>query len=76
MTISTKTQEVIDQLRAHAYKHYEHNGWDFLVEAYEDYEIADVIGNATTLRGAIWKIMPTLKMKNEHRAEMKASCEF
>lgn len=36
-------------------KNYE-RGWDIIVEATERAEVAEMIGNATTVRGALYKV--------------------
>ena len=37
----------------HAAKNYERGGWDIIIEAYDENEIAEMVGGATTVAGAI-----------------------
>lgn len=56
MAQETKTtEELVQHVKAHALRNYE-RGWDTVVECYSDEDIAKVIGNATTERGAMAKM--------------------
>ena len=67
--VITSTERVlIDSIRAYAMKHYnDDDGWDFIVECYEDYDILSQIGKARTLKGAIAKLSGTCSALNERR---------
>lgn len=45
-------QQLIEAVKAHAKAQYE-NGWDTVVECYDDADIADSIGGASTVEEAI-----------------------
>jgi hypothetical protein len=61
--------ELITAIRAHAIANYNRQGWDFLVECYEDKDILEEIGTAKTLKGAIRKLLPTLRDQDDYRKE-------
>lgn len=63
----------IAAVRKHAVDHYNQNGWDYVVEAWDDEDIARAIGNATTLKGAIWNVGRAIKPLADYRADIKAS---
>ena len=64
------TDELLKAIRQHALENYNHQGWDYLVECYEDEDILEEIGTAKTLRGAIRKLIPTLRTLDDHRREI------
>jgi hypothetical protein len=41
-------QDLIDAVRAHANANWGKDGWDFLVECWDDEDIARAVGNAKT----------------------------
>jgi len=47
------TQTLVDFIKAHALANYEAGGWDVVVECFDDTEIRDTIGEATTEGEAI-----------------------
>jgi hypothetical protein len=63
---------LVDAVRAHAMKHYERGGWDYVVECWEDKDIAAEIGGATTEGGAIRKVGKVAKVLGDYRAEVRA----
>jgi len=64
--------ELVEMIKAHAIKNYNKNGWDYVVECYEDEEILEMIKGAKTFHGAKCKMAPILKIKDEMRREAKA----
>lgn len=48
--------ELVKAVRDYALKHYEQNGWDYIVECYSNEEIEMMIGKARTIKGAILKV--------------------
>lgn len=62
---------LVAAVRAHALVHYNEDGWDFLVECWEDHEIASEIGRATTVAGAIKHCRETVKLMNELRDDVR-----
>ena len=61
--------ELITAIRAHAIANYNHQGWDFLIECYDDKDILEEVGMAKTLKGAIRKLLPTLRAQDDYRKE-------
>ncbi len=45
--------DLIRAVKQYALEHYERGGWDYIIECYDDREIAELIGNAKTVAGAI-----------------------
>lgn len=62
-------QELIQAVRSHAVANYNKDGWDFLVECWEDSQIEEQIGNARTPQGAIKSCKRVVKMLSGHRRE-------
>ena len=61
---------LVSAVIAHATKHYEDgDGWDFIVEAYSDEEIAELIGDAVTVEQAIANVTPTVNDLGEREAD-------
>ena len=65
-------QEMIDAVKAHALCHYE-DGWDFVVECYDEKDITDVIGKARTCAGAIKKMKSEVVFVNRHAKEIRTT---
>lgn len=72
MTDRTPSPDLVAAVRAHALDHYETDGWDFLIECWEDADVAQAIGSAGTLEEAIEAVRPTLRILDERRAEVRA----
>ena len=64
--------KLVGAVRAHALKHYERGGWDYIVETMDDEDIAEEIGAATTEGGAIRKVGKIAKLLGERRDEVRA----
>ena len=64
--------QLVEKILEHAIANYSKNGWDFVVECYEDEDILEMIKGAKTLHGAKCKMAPMLKIKDEMRREAKA----
>lgn len=60
---------LIAEVRAYALEHY-NEGWDVLIECWENADIAREIGRARTLKGAIKKIKPGIELREEHRKDI------
>ena len=66
-------KDLIEAVKAHARNNYEQDGWDYLVECYSDKEIAELIGKARTVKGAIKKVAEVMKAKDDYRSEIQAT---
>ena len=45
--------EFIEAVREHALENYETKSWSYIVEAFDDEELAEEIGDATSVKSAI-----------------------
>jgi len=64
----TSTKVVVAAVQAYALAHYNEGGWDVVYETYEDAELAEAIGGATTLRGALAKLRGPVSVWAERQA--------
>jgi len=65
-------QELVAAVKKHAREHYEEGGWDYVVEAYDDNELAEAIGNAQTVRGAIANVRKIVGVQDSVRSDVEA----
>jgi hypothetical protein len=68
MKLTPKRQALIAAVRAHAAENYDAGGWDVIVECYDDEQIAEVIGRARTLKGALAKFATIIDVMSDRRA--------
>lgn len=64
---------LVEGVKAHALAHYNDGGWDVIVEAWTDDDIAKAIGGARTLRGALRKLSPTVAVWADRQADAENS---
>lgn len=69
--IAAHGRELIKAVRDHAQAHYD-EGWDVIVEAYEDSEIVEAYGDATTPEQAISRMAEIVELRNDRRQEVQA----
>lgn len=62
-------QKIVDAVKAHALAHYNDGGWDVIVEAWTDQEIAEVIGQACTVHGALQLFKPLVSIWADRQAD-------
>lgn len=67
------TPELIEAVKSHALAHYTDGGWDVVVECYSDDEVAEVIGKATTVAGALRKFAPLVDVWSDRQADARNS---
>ena len=65
-------QDLVDAVRAHALEHYNEDGWDYLVECWEDYEILAIVKGSTSEAQAIRKARKQVKVLGDYRNEIRA----
>lgn len=65
--------ELVAAVRAHARKNYSKGGWDILVECWDNADIEEAIGNATTEDAAIRACARTLGIMDDYRADIQAT---
>lgn len=68
-----KDQDLIDAVRAHAVEHYNEDGWDYVVECWEDYEILAVVRGSRNEGQAIRKVRKQVRVLSDHRDEIRAT---
>jgi len=71
-----KMKEMIEAVRAHAEANYERDGWDIVVECYDDAEIEELIvegGMPRTAKGAIKKVEADVKDRYEIYCDIAAT---
>ncbi len=64
-----KVSELVQAVKDYATEHYNDGGWDVLVEAYGDDQIAEVIGKARTVKGALAKFKPLISVWADRQAD-------
>ena len=68
--------ELVKAVRKHAMTHYEDGGWDYVVEAYDDADIAKAILGCKTASEAIAKIGSTLHVLDDYRKDIQAEADW
>jgi hypothetical protein len=66
------TDELVEAVKTYAREHYEDGGWDFVVEAYEDGEIAEAIKGCRTAKGAIKRMAEIVGVYDDRRTGAQA----
>ena len=70
--MKNETKILVDAVKAHALANYETGGWDYIVETYSDEQIAEDIGQARTVEGAIKKVKYWANLLGDRRADVTA----
>lgn len=65
--MATKIETMVQKVREYALAHYDQDGWDYLVECYEDAEIAELIGDASSTPWAIERCRKVMQLLDEQR---------
>ena len=60
-------------IKAHALANYEKDGWDYVVETFEDAEIVATVKNCRTIDGAIRAMLKRIKPLASYRAEIQST---
>ena len=69
MKLTAKRRELIAAVQDYAKKNYDVSGWSVIVECYDEQEIAEVIGRARTLKGALAKFATIVSVVGDRIAE-------
>ena len=64
--------DLVAAVRTHAVEHYT-EGWDIVVEAYDDARIVEIIGKARTVKGAIAKMSEVVEVVTDYRRDIEAT---
>ena len=67
---------IIKALKKHALEHYDEDGWDYLIECFEDDDILRLIDGATTLPLAIEKAGRVLRVMDSRRKDVESEGRF
>jgi hypothetical protein len=69
--------DLVNAVRHHAMANYDVDGWDYLVECYDDGDIIEIISDAeaTTVPEAIKAVHKEVKFQDDYRKEIE-STEF
>jgi len=71
---SEKKRYLMFEVREYAQAHYEDGkGWDEVVEAWDDDFLADQIGKAFTVNGAIKAVAKTVRLRHARAEEIRAT---
>jgi hypothetical protein len=77
--ISSRVWNLINAVKAHAMANYDNAGWDIVIEAYSDSELAELVQSCRTAKGAIARVADMLSIYTErrshHRAEAAAATD-
>lgn len=65
--------ELVAAVKAHARANYAKGGWDIVVEAYEDSELAEEIGEAATVAEAIAKVGEVVGTIRDYEDDIRAT---
>ena len=65
-------KHLISAVRLHAMMNYE-EGWDVVVEAWTDEDIAEVIGKARTVKSAIARVGKQVAIFNSYADDIRAT---
>ena len=67
------TAPLVEFIKAHALANYEAGGWDVIVEAWDDSQIAEQIGGARTEKGAVAKFANVIGVYSDRQADARNS---
>ena len=74
MTVTaTTTALLVEAVKAHALAHYTRGGWDVIVECWDDAEIAEQIGNASTVKNALAAFAGLVDVWSDRQADARNS---
>jgi hypothetical protein len=66
-------QRLVKAVKDHAMQNYDKDGWDIVVEAFTDRELAAGIGKARTERGAIAAVRKLVRVIDERRRDVQST---
>ena len=67
----TTTTEMIAAVKQHARDNYERDGWDYVVECWENADIEKAISGATTTAAAIQRVRKIVTALNDRRKDIE-----
>ena len=63
----------VSDLKQHALVNYNKDGWDYLIETYDDKEIAMEIIDCECYEDAFERVADNLKLLDDHRKEIQST---
>jgi len=66
-------EDICQAVRAHAAEYYTFNGWDIVSETFDDADILEAVGGATTLNGAYIRVGKVARLLHEQRREVQST---
>ena len=66
-------QDLINAVRHYAHANYNQDGWDYVVECWEDGDIMECLDGASTVKQAIANVRDALAPLAERRDEVRAA---
>jgi hypothetical protein len=66
--------DLVDAVRRHAMANYENDGWDYVVECFDDGDIIELISDADakTAKQAIKAVGDYVKIRDDYRKDIQA----
>jgi hypothetical protein len=71
--MTPKQRQMVDAVKEYAKDHYEENGWDYVVEAFDDEQILKVVQYCNSPANAIRAMEKTVKLLHSRRQEIEAT---
>jgi hypothetical protein len=63
-------KELIQEVKRHAIKNYNNGGWDYIVECFDDEDIAEIIKGKRSVKAAISAVKRHADILEERRIEV------
>lgn len=63
----------VEKIRAHALEHYNEDGWDYVVESFEDHDLLEDFGDAPDYEAALKKVLQHVKLLDSHRRDIRGT---
>lgn len=72
MAARLSVDALVSGVKSYALRNYDRSGWDVVVETMSDEEIAEVIGNARSYNGAIYRVGQHVRPFADYRSEIQS----
>ena len=69
---TTPRMDLVAAVRHHALANYNSDGWDYVIECWEDSDILEVIADAQTVGNAIDNVRRIVKIMAERRHDIES----
>ena len=71
--MTNEEKQLVERLRKHALEHYEENGWDYVVEAFDDADVLEAIDDARDFDAAVASLGELVGLLDERRKEVQST---